>query len=174
MGQSTKTLYQSLRVYQTVYNIQRRFLTNSGKEGLVSSQQYIFGGLKKSVRNFKKNPNASKPSENPPDTAKADSYRDKKRKRKWPRSIFPGGGTKNMSNLMATIIMHYCFIKLIKACLCGGDSKFKLPRSEMVTFYLKRRVKFARADKTVSQPLLVKIRHQYMLTFYLRSRTVDE
>ena len=61
---------------------------------------------------------------------------------------------------------------LVYALLCGGDTKFKLPKAgNGNVFFPNKRVRFARADKAVAlqyhnQP--VKHRHQRMWRFYPR------
>ena len=48
-------------------------------------------------------------------------------------------------------IFFRCFNNLVEACLCGGDSKFKLPKTgNGNVFFQNKWVIFARADKAVA------------------------
>ena len=60
---------------------------------------------------------------------------------------------------------------LVWALLCGGDTRFKLPKAgNGNVFFPNKRVRFARADKAVALqvPQPVKHRHQRMWRFYPR------
>ena len=53
---------------------------------------------------------------------------------------------------MGNVLFGHGFDKVVYALLCGGDTKFKLPKAENDgnVFFFYKRVRFARADKAVA------------------------